>query len=553
MNYTDSVEGWHSGKEWIDGGTLTSDASGELDVGGFFNGNANARGVLNVGGNGSVSVLGNNALALGRWTSNTGTVNQSGGTVTISAASSDGLWLAPGGDPGASGTYNLDGGTLVTPDITPDGGDGTKAFAFGAGTLQANAAFTVEAAPNFTTTIGALTGTVDTAGFDVTWAADLTTAAWGGLDKEGLGTLTLSGTNVLGSLLVNGGTVTIDGDTVVSGNVANVFYVGNRTGTDGTIVLEDGGSLTIAGEFADDIVVGRDGGTGTFIQNGGVLTFSGSTPFDYFYVGAASNAAEALTYTINDGTFDLAGNKLGVGLGTLQGTITGILAQAGGAITDVYELHLGPLGTGVGEGQFTMTGGDITIGSGGIISLSGNYAISLGGGTVHASAPWSSALDMALSGTGGDTTFDTSGGDITLSGSLSGAGGLSKTGAGALTLNTAGTFSGSVRAVGGSLVAGASGALAGCTNLTVETAGSVTLDADDTLNDAVDLNLNGSGSMVLNNATPQVVRALYFDGTPQAKGTWGAPFSGANNEDPRFSGTGFISIANDPTTIFRFK
>ena len=63
-----------------------------------------------------------------------GTFNQSGGTNTI-------WWnsLILGSQSGSSGTYNLNGGTLMIKSLTK--GSGTAAFNFGGGTLQASGSF----------------------------------------------------------------------------------------------------------------------------------------------------------------------------------------------------------------------------------------------------------------------------------------------------------------------------------------------------------------------------------------------------------------------------
>lgn len=531
----------------ISGGTLTN-ANSDLYVGGEFGGAANANGELNVSGSASVNVLGDYPLVLARAAGTVGTVNQTGGTVTIDSASAVGLWLAPGGA-GASGTYNLNGGTLVTPDITPDNGAGTKALAINGGTLQANDTFTVESETGFTSTLGANGGTIDTDGNNITWNADLTTSTAGSLTKEGNGALILAGSgNSMGGLYVNGGTVNHAGTTTITGADGDddKFFVGDGevVAANGTFVMASG-TLNVQGTLKDSLVIGRDGGEGAFVQNSGTVNFNATVsgaPICEVYVGASNTGFdEDPTYTLNDGVLDMNGKKLGVGLGA-GAAITGILAQVGGVITNVGTLNLGPLGGGLGEGQFTMTGGAISIGSGGVVSDSGNYAISLGGGTVAAGDSWSSSLDMTLSGTGGDVTFDTAGNSITLSGTLSGDGGLCKTNSGTLTLNHATTFSGITRVVGGTLVLSAANALGGATDLTVETGASVTLSADEALNTTMDVALNGTASMTLNNSTTESIGDLYFDGVPQANGTWGRLGGDADHKDGRFTGDGLLLV-----------
>ena len=66
---------------------------------------------------------------------NTSTVNQNGGLLSFTTtAGTDGVELAVTAN--AIGTYNLNGGVLLTPAVT--GGAGTSSFYFSGGTLQAN-------------------------------------------------------------------------------------------------------------------------------------------------------------------------------------------------------------------------------------------------------------------------------------------------------------------------------------------------------------------------------------------------------------------------------
>ena len=56
----------------------------------------------------------------------------------------------------------------------------------------------------------------------------------------------------------------------------------------GTLVIQPGAVLDIIGSFADDFVIGRDGGSGTVIQNGGTFTFNPDNQAEY--VGLARQA-----------------------------------------------------------------------------------------------------------------------------------------------------------------------------------------------------------------------------------------------------------------------
>ena len=108
-----------------------------------------------------------------------------------------------------------------------------------------------------------------------------------------------------------------------------------------------------------------------------------------------------------------------------------------------------------------MTGGVLNIGANGIGRTNANasnkdkcYEINLGGGIVRASHEngFSSELKMTLTGSSGtNVTFDTQAANVTLSGVLSGAGGLQKAGSGKLTLSGANTYAGATTVKGGSV------------------------------------------------------------------------------------------------------
>ena len=103
----------------------------------------------------------------------------------------------------------------------------------------------------------------------------------------------------------------------------------------------------------------------------------------------------------------------------------------------------------LGQDAVNLTGGRINLGKWGMRTSGTTYAVNLGGGTMGASADWSSSLNMSLTGTGGNVVFNTldsvdaiSARTITLTGVLSGTGGLTKTEAGTLVLSGANTYNG---------------------------------------------------------------------------------------------------------------
>ena len=121
------------------------------------------------------------------------------------------------------------------------------------------------------------------------------------------------------------------------------------------------------------------------------------------------------------------------------------------------ELNMSGRTSGTGFGIWNMTGGELNVGSNGIQKTSTKnvaYEINLGGGVVRASDArgFTSPLKMNLPGASGtNVTFDTQATAVTLSGVLSGVGGLTKTGTGTLTLSGANTYAGATRLVYGTI------------------------------------------------------------------------------------------------------
>lgn len=279
-----------------------------------------------------------------------------------------------------------------------------------------------------------------------------------------VGVLTLAGTNSLKGMVVNGGTNRITGATAINGiGDSSFFYLADANTTrKGTLVIENGASLSVVGAFQDAAVIGRDGGSGTVIQNGGTFNFNiNDGSHELLFIGASGNPATRSEYDMNGGVLDMNGKTLGIALGA-NVTITGVVNQVGGVITNVGNLYFSPFFT-QGRGIYNLSGGSLYIGSGGITVFSGGgYQMNLGGGTVGAVASWSSALNMTLTGSNGPVAFNPAGNTITLSGILSGHGGLTVSGGGILELSGANTYTGdTIVNAGGTLQLDATGSSAG--------------------------------------------------------------------------------------------
>jgi autotransporter-associated beta strand protein len=154
---------------------------------------AAARGEVNVGSNGTLT-LGGNLFVGGN---GTGSVTVNGGALAVP----EGIHLA--WNAGSTGSLDVDGGVLTTGGLARGSGAGSALF--DDGSLRAAASFGT-AMP---ITIGPGGLTVDTAGKLIGLAGSL--SGDGGLTKTGAGTLALGATNTFhGDVTINEGTVKLD-------------------------------------------------------------------------------------------------------------------------------------------------------------------------------------------------------------------------------------------------------------------------------------------------------------------------------------------------------
>jgi outer membrane autotransporter protein len=387
-------------------------------------GNQSGNGAYNISGGeldltGGLNTIGRNT---GTHAGSTGALNISGGVVDLSANSGGGGLIIGYGNPNAgplqsqgtitqtggilrihndstlylsgygTGVYNLNGGTLEIGgnSLQAGYGGGTPHYQFnlGGGTIQViEAALTTNV--NATLTAGSIS-TIDTNGLGATFSGVL--SGGGALAKAGAGTLVLSGLN------------TYAGGTTIGAGVLQA--TNNSSVGTGAVTLE--GSVFQAG------------------ANG--LAFANN----FVFAGGTSNTIDTQAFSLTlSGAISGAGGLTKLGAGIL--TLSGANAYAGATLVNAGTLRAGAIGAFAPASAFTIASGstlDLNSFNQTIGSLVGAGAVTLGAATLT---------------TGGDGT------STTFSGGITGAGGLIKTGAGALTLSCVSTYGGGTTISGGIL------------------------------------------------------------------------------------------------------
>jgi autotransporter-associated beta strand protein len=418
----------------------------------------------------------------------TGKFTQSGGTNSISSA------LQIGAYSGSSGTYNLSGGTLSTTNLNVKGSGRFEWFYNGLTTTTLRLESSSTLAMGFDFDIATLTSAslfhgrslsgLSYATLEITNGATATQSGNTSVSVQylmagsttGNGTYNLSNTGQLSVgyeyIGYSGtGTFTQTGGKHIIDTFINIGY---KFGATGTYNLSGTAQLS-----ADKEIIGFSG-SGSFIQNGGKNLVSSSTIFfgydpgaigsyDLSGTGYLSASGETIGY-YGTGTFTQTGginvvaSKFVLGSSSSSrdnyyylsdtgqlfagdetiGNGTGTFNQSGGTNSITNSLTLGIYSGSIGT--YNLTGGTLITKS--ISKGSGTAAFNFGGGTLKAGAAFTSSLDMNLNGIGSVTgtlynaTVDTAGVPVTLSGILSGVGGLNKSGSGTLSLSGLNTYYG---------------------------------------------------------------------------------------------------------------
>ena len=413
-----------------------------------------------------------------------GTVNQTGGAVMLGGSGTPVSLNI--GNQGGSGTYNLSGGTLSFD------GTGTTSFVI----LGRNAASTSASAQLPSTGVLNLSGNGD---------MTLTNATLF------IGSNAFSSPGVAGSGTINqtGGVLTVD-----SGSLLFLSAAGNGTYNLNGGTLQIGGSSLLGGNGL--------GGIPTFNLGGGTIQVIGS-PL------AATVDATLMPSTIS--TIDT--NGIGA---TWSGVLSGGggLAKAGGGTLTLSGINTYSGGTTINQGTIAVNA-DTGLGA-------QNGPLTFNGGTLQFDSSFDLSplraitLNAANNGFAGGGTFDTNGNTSTISQGIQGAGGLTKAGAGTLTLSGPNTYTGATTVAAGTLAAGAVGTLPGMTAVTVVAPGTLDLAG---FNQSIG-SLAGAGAVTLGSAT-------LTTGNDNTSTTFSGAMSGTGALDKVGTGT-FILAGDNPYT-----
>ncbi len=426
----------------------------------------------------------------------------------------------------------------------------------------------------FTDTVGAvllengsITGTATSllTGTSLTVRNGTVTARLGGaipLTKDTAGTVTLSGANTYtGGTNINAGTLVFGAANVLANTGAvnvngGTLSIGAFSDTVGAVTLASGSILGTSGVLT---------GTGYTLQSGtvtaalggaainltktttGIVLISGANA----YTGTTTISAGTLRIGATETLPDSSATDISAGatldMNNLSDTV-GSLAGAGNLL-----LGSGRLTSGGNNTSTTFTG---AIGGSGGISKAGTGTLTLGGvnaysgstdvnaGTLTlgnaAAGPSASRVNVATGATFNTAGFNTAigslagagnvtlgagtlttGGDMTssaFSGVMSGTGGLTKAGAGTMTLTGTNTLTGTLTVTGGALtLAGTTGRAASAASVSVRTGASLILDNTagenlDRIGNATAINIQGGDLRFISdaNGSTETVGSLNF-------------------------------------------
>jgi fibronectin-binding autotransporter adhesin len=273
------------------------------------------------------------------------------------------------------------------------------------------------------------------------------------LVKRGAGALTLSGASTYtGGTRIDAGTLRLStdenlgaagGTLTFNGGTAALQYLSGFTSTRPLTLNAAGGRIDTNGN--DSTLAGVISGPGRLTRLGaGTLTLSGNNTYSggtTVSAGALAGNTASIRGTItNNGAVVFDQGTAGTYASVISGTGT-VVKQGAGTLT--------LSGNNTYSGGTAINAGTLRVGSNANLGGAAG-ALSFDGGTLQYLAGFASSRPVTLAPAGG--TIDTNSTNATLAGPISGPGGLTKTGAGALTLLGANSYTGGTTVGAGALL-----------------------------------------------------------------------------------------------------
>ena len=398
------------------------------------------------------------------------------GAINISASTVTGGVVTVGANPGDSAALNILPGGMLSA-ITSDyvglnngnvyigaNGRGTMTMA-GSGVLTATSLYVgfnsgatgiytqsggllaaQGTAYNATNGVGVVVGSVAGSSGTLNISGGTMSGAAPIMVWSGSGTITISQTGSTPTF-VNPGWITLgqnsgavatliqNGGTLATQN--NELYVGYGGGAKGNCYLH-GGSLT-----TDDLRT--DYGTGTMYQDGGSATVNGS-------LRLGINAGASGIYTLAGGILNVGGSQANVGE---NGTGTLTIGGSNGGTMVVAATTALTVANGTGSGTLKLQSGGL-LQTPDIAAGSGAAAFNFSGGTLQNTPSGNLSVTMPVNLSGSGTVVVDGGQTAAFAAAavLSGTGGLTKTGAGTMFVQSHNTYSGPTAISGGVLQLG---------------------------------------------------------------------------------------------------
>ena len=485
-----------TGTVTFSGGTLKYGAGNSVDYSARFASAANTAYKINVetlgrtvtfasglnGSGSSLSKQGDGTLVLAGTSAYTGNTTVSAGLLTISAHvnSGSGATLLVDGTGTSVASVLVSSWVSFVPGTVVVGLNGRGSFS------QTNGSVTTS---SMLLTIGSNAGSNGT----FSLLGDVSGLSTGSaiVGRAGTGTFSQSG----GSFTTN----------------LNQFTLGSDTGSSGTFNLSGSTSRLSTG----NAIVGRVG-NGTFAQSGGIFTTNGNT----LTVGSDTGGS---------GTYNLSGGSLITALTQVSNNAnTSVFTQSGGTHTTA-TVSLASANGASSVGTYNLNGGTLSAGQvirGGGAGTNGTSTFNFNGGTLRANAASASFLQglTVANVQAGGARIDTNGVNTTIAQALlhdttSGApaidGGLTKLGAGTLTLTGANTFTGALNLVSGTLAVAAESNLGASSTVSVGGGGSLRFTGGATLTRTYNLgvaNLAVGGGDTLTFGSSAIVSGGFLSG-----------------------------------------